>query len=48
MARGADPMSYTLVVTYIYGGITLGVHRPDDPAMREIEAALRIAGTIGR
>ena len=47
MTRGADPMSYTLVVTYIYGGITLGVHRPDDPAMREIEAALRIAERSG-
>ncbi len=47
MARGADPMSYTLVVTYIYGGITNGVNGPDDPAMREIEATLRIAERSG-
>ncbi|OBI53890.1 adenylate/guanylate cyclase domain-containing protein [Mycobacterium sp. E787] len=47
MARDADPMSYTLVVTYIYGGITNGVNEPDDPAMREIEATLRIAERSG-
>jgi hypothetical protein len=44
MARNADPMSYTTVVTYAYGaGIPWGVLRPDDSAVREIEAALRIA-----
>ncbi len=47
MARGADAMSYTLAVTYIYGGITNGVLTPDDPAMREMEAALRIAERSG-
>jgi class 3 adenylate cyclase len=44
MARSADPLSYAAVVTYIYNpGIPLGVLRPDDSAMREIEDALRIA-----
>ncbi len=47
LARAADPASYTLAVTYIYGVITNGVLRPDDSAMREIEAALRVAERSG-
>ncbi|MGA7049969.1 MAG: adenylate/guanylate cyclase domain-containing protein [Mycobacterium sp.] len=44
MARSADPMSYAMVVTYVYfPGIPCGVLRADDSAMREIEDALRIA-----
>jgi hypothetical protein len=44
MARSADPMSYAAVVSYVYfPGISLGVLRPGDSAMREIEDALRIA-----
>ena len=41
-------MSYATVVTYVYfPGIPLGVLRPDDPAVREIEDALRIAERSG-
>ena len=41
-------MSYATVVTYVYvSGIPLGVLRPDDSAMREIEDALRIAERSG-
>ncbi len=48
MARSADPMSYTMVVTYVYfPGIPLSVLMPDDAAMREIEDALRIAERSG-
>ncbi len=48
MARSADPMSYALVVTYVYtGGITYGVLRPDHSAMRESEDALAIAERSG-
>ena len=48
MARSADPMSYATVVTYVYfPGIPLGVLRPDDSAVREIENALRIAERSG-
>ena len=48
MARSADPLSYATVVTYVYGpGIPLGVLRPDDRAMGEIEDALRIAERSG-
>ena len=48
MARSADPMSYATVVTYVYcPGIPLGVLRPDDSAVREIEDALRIAERSG-
>ena len=48
MARGADPMSYAAVVTYVYvGGIPNGVLRPDDSAVREIEDALQIAERSG-
>jgi class 3 adenylate cyclase len=44
MARSADPLSYALVVGYVYlPGIPLGVLAADDRAMREIENALRIA-----
>ena len=44
MARSADPLSYVLVVAYVYfPGIPFGVLAADDPALREIEDALRIA-----
>ena len=44
MARSADPLSYAVVVGYVYfPGIPLGVLAADDRAMREIEDALRIA-----
>jgi class 3 adenylate cyclase len=44
IARNADPMSYATVVTWVYAvGITSGVLRPDDSAVRESEDALRIA-----
>ncbi len=43
-----EPLSYTRVVTYGYFvGIQLGVLRPDDSAMGEIEDALRIAERSG-
>jgi class 3 adenylate cyclase len=47
MARSADPLSYATVVTYVYGGISLGVLSPDDRAMGEVEDALRIADGSG-
>jgi hypothetical protein len=48
LARGADPMSYSTVVAYVYfAGTAMGVVRPDDSAMAEIEAALRIAERSG-
>jgi hypothetical protein len=48
MARSADPLSYATVVAYVYfPGISHGVLRPDDRAMHEIEAALRIAERSG-
>jgi len=48
MARTADPMSYALVVAYIYNpGIPLGVLTADDRAVRETEDALRIAERSG-
>ena len=48
LARSADPASYATVVTYVYFvGIPHGVLRPDDPAVREIEDALRIAERSG-
>ena len=48
MARSADPMSYATVVTLVYCPvIPLGVLRPDDSAVREIEDALRIAERSG-
>ncbi len=43
MARSADPVSYAMDVTFAYLAISLGVLRPDDSAVREIEDALRIA-----
>jgi class 3 adenylate cyclase len=48
MARSTDANSYVTVVTYAYGpGIPLGVVRPDDSAMREIEDAVRMAERTG-
>jgi hypothetical protein len=48
LARSTNPLSYASVVTYVYwGGITAGVLRPDDSAMREIEEALQIAERSG-
>jgi hypothetical protein len=48
IARSTDPMSYAAGVAYVYySGIFLGVLRPDDRAMREIEDALRIAEQSG-
>ena len=44
MARSADPLSYALVVGYVYlPGIPFGALAADDPALREIEDALQIA-----
>jgi class 3 adenylate cyclase len=43
MARGADPLSYAMDITFAYLAIPFGVLRPDDSAVREIEDALRIA-----
>jgi class 3 adenylate cyclase len=48
MARSADPLSYTTVVTYVYsGGIPGGVLVADNRAVRESEDALRIAERSG-
>jgi class 3 adenylate cyclase len=48
MARGADPLSYVTVVSYVYSaGIPAGALRPDDSAVREIEDALAIAERSG-
>jgi hypothetical protein len=48
MARSADPLSYATVITYVYfHGITHGVLAAHDPAVREIEDALRIAERSG-
>jgi len=47
MARSADPMSYARVLPYVGVGISLGVLRPDDRAVCEIEDALRIAERAG-
>jgi class 3 adenylate cyclase len=48
LARSINPLSYASVVTYVYyGGITTGVVKPDDSAMREIEDALQIAERSG-
>ena len=44
MARDADPLSYTLVVGYVYfPGVMGGVLASDDAAVSEIEAAIPIA-----
>ena len=43
MARGADPMSHAVVITYAYGfAISGGVLLADDAALRDIEEALEI------
>jgi class 3 adenylate cyclase len=48
MARSADPMSYSMVVTFVYfSGIPLGVLVADDRAVRESQDALRIADRSG-
>jgi class 3 adenylate cyclase len=48
MARSADPLSYAMVVAYVYfPGIPLGVLGPDDRAVRESKDALRIAERSG-
>ena len=48
MARSADPLSYVMVVSYVYNAaIPAGVLRPDDHAVREIEDAQRIAERSG-
>jgi hypothetical protein len=48
MARSADPMSYALVVTYLYIlGIPGGVLMPDDSVVRESEDALQSAERSG-
>ena len=48
MARSADPMSQVQVVSFVYGPvIPLGVLRPDERAMGEIEDALPIAERSG-
>jgi hypothetical protein len=44
MARSADPVSYPMVVTFVYfSGIPLGVLAADDQAVSESQDALRIA-----
>jgi class 3 adenylate cyclase len=44
LARHADPLSYGLVVGYVYfPGVMTGSLVPDDSALSEIEAAVRIA-----
>jgi len=48
MARRADPISYAMVVTFVYfSGIPLGVLAADDRAVGESEDALRIAERSG-
>ena len=48
MARGADPMSYTGAIAYVYfPEILIGMLRPTDSAMSEIEEAVRIAERSG-
>ena len=48
MARSADPISFTTVVSYVYfGGIPGGVLVADDRSVRESEDALRIAERSG-
>jgi class 3 adenylate cyclase len=48
MARSADPLSYDLVVAWVYiAGIPFGVLAVDYRAVREIEDALRIAERSG-
>jgi class 3 adenylate cyclase len=48
IGRGVDPLSYAAAVSFSYfGGIPIGVLRPDDTVVREIEDALRIAERSG-
>jgi len=48
MARGADPLSYATVVSYVYvSGVPLGVLAADDRAVRESQDALEIADRSG-
>jgi hypothetical protein len=47
MGRSADPVTYAAVVCFVSGAIPLGVLRPDDSAVREIEDAVRIAERSG-
>jgi hypothetical protein len=48
MARSTDPMSYAQAVAWVYLlGIAMGVLRPDDSAVREIEDALQNAERSG-
>jgi len=48
LARSADSLSYGAVVGWVYfAGIPFGVLAADDPAVREIEHALRIAERSG-
>ncbi len=48
MARSADPLSYVGVTAYVYfPGLPFGVLAAHDPAVREIEDALRIAERSG-
>jgi class 3 adenylate cyclase len=48
LARSADPLSYGAVVGWVYfAGISFGVLAADDPTVREIEHALRIAERSG-
>jgi class 3 adenylate cyclase len=48
MARSADALSYAWTIVYVYlPGIPFGVLSPDDSAMSEMEAALRIAERSG-
>jgi hypothetical protein len=47
MARSADPVTYARAATMVYTSILLGVLRPDDSAVREIEDALQDAERCG-
>ena len=48
MARSADPLSYAMVVAYVYfPGIPLGALAAHDPAVREIEDVLPIVERSG-
>jgi hypothetical protein len=48
MARSADPLSYAMVVAFVYfPAIPFGVLTATDPVVREIEDALRIAERSG-
>jgi class 3 adenylate cyclase len=48
VARSTDPLSYVMVVNYVYfAGILLGVLAADDRALREIEDAVAIAERSG-